>query len=104
MIEQQQRLHHRLGAHAQKAWHGTVGVASTSRAARLIIGGVIVVSMMMVAATLAATFVFIDRDKINLATGTLLGGIFTFFGGFMGVSIRALLSALKNSRKQHELA
>jgi len=103
-MEMQQRLHHQLGDHARKAWHGAVDRASASRVIRYILAGVVVVSMAMVMITLIATLVFIDRDKIDLATGTLLGGIFTFFGGLMGVGIRALLSALKNARRQDELA
>ena len=103
---QQQHQHHTehsaVKSHGaiRKFWHRTIEVAAESKRARLMLGAVICCSMLMVLATLIATFYFINTDKIDMATGILLGGIFTFFGGLMSISIPAYLSATKISRSE----
>jgi hypothetical protein len=84
---------------AVKAWSkahdSTSQAASNSRVMREILRWVISLAMIMIGITLWQTFEFIKIGKVDVVVGTLLGGIFTFFGTILAVSIPAMVTALK---------
>jgi hypothetical protein len=88
---------------AVKAWakaHDSASQAAiNSRAKRIVLVCVNIGSMVMIAITLRQTFEFINAGKVDAVVGTLLGGIFVFFGGVLSVSIPALVTALNATDK-----
>lgn len=90
---------------AVKAWakaHDSASQAAiNSRVTREVLRWVIIGSMMMIAITLWQTFEFINSGKVDSVVGTLLGGIFVFFGTILGVAIPALVTALKAADKSN---
>jgi len=80
-------------------WSRTVGAtsqsAANSRAIRELLRMVVYVSLLAIAYTLYETISLIKLGKIDAITGTLLGGVFTLFGGVLSVAIPAFISALK---------
>lgn len=100
------------------AWHRTVDKtpivgrvhgwaaqgASTSKSARYVLGGVVVLSTLMVLTTLGFTLYFLLNDKIDAVGGTLLGIVFTVLSGIMGITVPAYINAIKISRASNELA
>lgn len=78
--------------------------ASTSKTARYILGSVIIISMLMILTTLGFTLYFLLNDKIDAISGALLGTVFTFLSGIMGITIPAYINAIKISKANSELA
>jgi len=76
-----------------KGW--TQQAAINSKLAREVVRMVIYGSMFMTALTLWKTFDLIQLGKVDATVGTLLGGIFAFFGGVLAVTIPAFMTALK---------
>ena len=86
-----------------KAWgqaHDSASVAATnSRVMREVLRSVNIGCMAAIGFTLWQTFDLIGAGKVDLVAGTLIGGIFTFLGGVLSVSIPSLVTALKASEK-----
>jgi len=84
-----------------KAHESTSQAATNSKVMREVLRWVVVGSMMMIAITLWQTFELIYVDKVDSVVGTLLGGIFVFFGSILAVAIPALVTALRASDRGH---
>lgn len=73
--------------------------ATNTKVAREVLRLTIYFSLLAIGATLWQTFAIIRLGQFTAAIGTLLGGIFTFFGGILSVAIPAFVAALNASDK-----
>ena len=79
----------------------TQGQATTSETARQVLVGVMVCSLGVILWVLYQSFSIIKAGKLDMVTGTFLGGVFTFFGGVLAITIPAFVSALGASNQPH---
>ena len=80
-----------------KKW--TENKASTSKVAREILRSAVYFCFFMVTGVVIAGLVFIYLGKIDVATGSLLGGMLTFFGGLLAIILPAFVNSLSNSEQ-----
>lgn len=76
-----------------KGW--TQQAITNNKMAREIVRLIIYSTVLMVALTLWKTFDLIMLNKVDKVIGALIGGIFTFYGGILAVTIPAFMNALK---------
>jgi len=76
-----------------KGW--TQQAAINNKTARQIVLATILTVLILMSVTLWQTFVLIQLGKVDAVVGSLIGGIFTFFGGVLAVIIPAYMNALK---------
>ena len=74
-----------------KGW--TQETSRNSRTGREITRAIIIAVIFMMLVTLYKTFDLIMLDKVNAVVGTLIGGIFTFYGTVLAVTIPAFMNS-----------
>ena len=86
---------------AAQTWtkaHGlTSQAAINSQWMRILLIVVVIGCMTFIAITLGQTFILIKAGKVDAVVGALLGGIFTFFGGILAITIPAMITALRGN-------
>jgi hypothetical protein len=81
-------------------WSRTVDATSqrayNDRAIRELLRLVVYASLLAIIYALYETISLIKMGKIDVVTGTLLGGIFTLFSTILSVAVPAFINALKD--------
>jgi len=87
---------------AERAMGAATRRAGASKATRHILTAVLAWSLMALTASGGALVYLVARGKVDMASGTTLGGLFTIFSGLALFVLKALVGGVKLSEAPEE--